>query len=108
MVAPARHRLKRITANPQYRAQGSRSDLALMCAGTDVALALVDQVDGLLDRIHALSDEVMDAIPGDVTGVLLALSNVNRRAASDLNSLGSQVTAPELADVPVMERAVAT
>lgn len=106
-MTPARHRLRRITASPQYRAQGSRSDLALTCAGTDVALTLVDQVDGLLDRIHALSDEVLDATPADVTAVLLALSNVNRRAASDLNELGRQVTAPELADAPVMERAVA-
>lgn len=103
MTTPARHRLRRISRYPQYRAPGVRSELALMCAGTDCALELLAGVDDVLARVHALP---YDSFDGEAAAALLQLSGVAKSAALALDELGRKVTAPELADAPVMERAV--
>lgn len=105
MTTPARHRLLRITRYPQYRAPGVRSELALMCAGTDVAIDLLDGLNDILARVQALP---YDSFDGEAAAILLRLSGLAQTSALELNRLGRQVTAPELADAPVMERAVAT
>lgn len=104
-MTPARHRLLRISRYPQYRAPGVRSELALMCAGTDVALQLLDELDETLARIAVLPDT---ALGGDASAILLRISGSVTTAALQLDELGRKVTAPELAEAPVMERAVAT
>lgn len=103
-MIPARCRLKRISRDPIYRARGSRSDLALMCGGTDVALDLVDALDATLARIDALPDDLLD---GEVSAILLRVSGAVKVAALELNRLGDQVTAPEMAaevSVPALMR----
>lgn len=91
---PARCRLRRISRDPIYRARGSRSDLALMSGGTDVALDLLEGIDDVLARVQALP---YDSFDGEVAAVLLRLSGLAKTAALQLDELGRQVTAPEMA-----------
>lgn len=94
----------RVSGDPLYRARGSRSDLALMCGGTDVALDLLAGVDDVLARIQALP---YDSFDGEAAAVLLRLSGLAKTAALQLDDLGRHVTAPELAaevSVPTLVR----
>lgn len=104
MTERPRLRLRRIT-HGYPRPVPARSDLALTSAATDVALRLLDELDETLGRIAALPDT---ALGGDASAILLRISGSVTTAALQLDELGRKVTAPELADAPVMERAVAT